>query len=80
MFKNGRGGVAGTGPGAHNVIPDSVELKGTIRALTARKFDHLRERVTEVSPPRLYPLPCDFPEPVFVIFLNHFLFINQEFL
>lgn len=36
------------GPGAHNVIPDSVELKGTIRALTLNKFDHLRDRVSEV--------------------------------
>jgi IAA-amino acid hydrolase len=37
-----------TGPGAANVIPDSVELMGTIRALTQATFDRLRTRVGEV--------------------------------
>ncbi|KAG1676809.1 hypothetical protein FOA52_010318 [Chlamydomonas sp. UWO 241] len=38
-----------TGPGAANVIPDSVELMGTIRALTQATFDRLHTRVEEVA-------------------------------
>jgi len=38
-----------TGVGASNVIPDSVEMLGTIRALTGRHFATLRRRVTEVA-------------------------------
>jgi metal-dependent amidase/aminoacylase/carboxypeptidase family protein len=36
------------GPGAPNVIPDSVELQGTIRALTQATFRRLISRVQEV--------------------------------
>ncbi|MEW5299169.1 MAG: hypothetical protein WDW38_005057 [Sanguina aurantia] len=38
-----------TGPGASNVIPDQVELQGTIRALTAHTFQRLHARVEEVA-------------------------------
>ncbi|KAL6761764.1 hypothetical protein V8C86DRAFT_2531108 [Haematococcus lacustris] len=38
-----------TGPGAANVIPDSVELQGTIRALSLATFERLRRRVAEVA-------------------------------
>jgi IAA-amino acid hydrolase len=38
-----------TGPGASNVIPNSVEMLGTIRALTHARFIDLRQRVTEVA-------------------------------
>eukprot|EP00873_Tetraselmis_striata_P002422 jgi/Tetstr1/422686/TSEL_013484.t1 len=37
-----------TGDGAFNVIPDEVELKGTIRASTNEAFRHLIERTEEV--------------------------------
>ena len=40
------GGCAGVG--APNVIPDSVQLSGTIRALTNTRFGELRTRVVEV--------------------------------
>ena len=35
--------------GASNVIPNSVELLGTIRALTGAHFATLRRRVNEVG-------------------------------
>lgn len=34
------------GPGASNVIPNTVEMLGTIRALTHERFKDLRQRVT----------------------------------
>ncbi|KAK9836327.1 hypothetical protein WJX81_005563 [Elliptochloris bilobata] len=37
-----------TGPGAPNVIPDAVELSGTVRALTAEHFERLKSRVAQV--------------------------------
>lgn len=37
------------GLGAANVIPDTVEMLGTIRALTGQGFASLRRRVTEVA-------------------------------
>ena len=37
------------GAGAPNVIPDQVQLSGTIRALTNKGFGKLRSRVVEVS-------------------------------
>lgn len=37
-----------TGPGAGNVIPDAVELSGTIRALTTEHFARLHSRVAKV--------------------------------
>ncbi|KAK9797378.1 hypothetical protein WJX73_007694 [Symbiochloris irregularis] len=40
--------VFNTGAGAFNVIPDKVQLGGTVRALTREQFDKLRERVREV--------------------------------
>ena len=36
------------GPGAFNIIPDSVELKGTIRSFSKAAFGALRARVTDV--------------------------------
>ena len=36
------------GPGAVNVIPESVQLGGTLRALTKDQLQHLRQRVAEV--------------------------------
>lgn len=38
-----------TGPGAANVIPDSVELQGTIRALNTPTFERLRARLEQVA-------------------------------
>ncbi|KAG2482906.1 hypothetical protein HYH03_018188 [Edaphochlamys debaryana] len=38
-----------TGPGAANVIPESVELVGTIRALTAPTFERLHTRLEQVA-------------------------------
>ena len=38
-----------TGPGASNVIPDSVSLAGTLRALTSDEFESARKRVKEVG-------------------------------
>jgi len=40
------------GPGAPNVIPDAVELSGTIRALTTEHFERLRSRVAQARPPQ----------------------------
>ncbi|BDA48415.1 IAA-amino acid hydrolase ILR1-like 5 [Coccomyxa sp. Obi] len=37
-----------TGEGASNVIPDSVSMAGTLRALTNTHFEHLRNRITQV--------------------------------
>lgn len=37
-----------SGEGASNVIPDSVKLAGTVRALTSEDFEILRKRVDEV--------------------------------
>lgn len=37
-----------TGEGATNVIPDSVALGGTLRSLTLKQFNNLRERITKV--------------------------------
>lgn len=37
-----------TGEGASNVIPDSVSMAGTLRALTNIHFEHLRSRITQV--------------------------------
>ena len=39
------GGPQRPGPGASNVIPSSVEMLGTIRALTHARFADLRKRV-----------------------------------
>ncbi|GLC46738.1 hypothetical protein PLESTF_001786600 [Pleodorina starrii] len=38
-----------TGPGAANVIPDCVELSGTIRALTAPTFERLHRRLEQTA-------------------------------
>ncbi|KAG2430419.1 hypothetical protein HXX76_009944 [Chlamydomonas incerta] len=38
-----------TGAGAANVIPESVELQGTVRALTHATFDRLHRRLEEVA-------------------------------
>ncbi|KAG2448129.1 hypothetical protein HYH02_006714 [Chlamydomonas schloesseri] len=38
-----------TGPGAANVIPEAVELQGTVRALTLATFDRLHRRLEEVA-------------------------------
>ncbi|PNH03210.1 IAA-amino acid hydrolase ILR1-like 1, partial [Tetrabaena socialis] len=38
-----------TGPGAPNVIPDEVELIGTVRALTASTFQRLHVRLEQVA-------------------------------
>ncbi|PNW75781.1 hypothetical protein CHLRE_12g560800v5 [Chlamydomonas reinhardtii] len=38
-----------TGPGAANVIPESVELQGTVRALTQATFERLHRRLEEVA-------------------------------
>jgi hypothetical protein len=40
------------GPGASNVISDSVSMSGTLRALTKKHFEHMRDRVTEVELPK----------------------------
>ncbi|KAI8463294.1 MAG: hypothetical protein J3K34DRAFT_527103 [Monoraphidium minutum] len=37
-----------TGPGAVNVIPESVELQGTLRALSAPTFERLQRRIQDV--------------------------------
>lgn len=37
-----------TGPGAANILPDAVEISGTIRSLSRPAFDQLRQRVTDV--------------------------------
>ena len=42
---------ASAGPGASNVISDSVSMSGTLRALTNKHFEHMRNRVTEVGSP-----------------------------
>ena len=39
------------GPGAPNIIPDAVELSGTVRALTAEHFERLKRRVAQVCSP-----------------------------
>ena len=39
------------GEGASNVIPDSVSMAGTLRALTNSHFVHMRKRVTKVHLP-----------------------------
>lgn len=36
------------GPGASNVIPDSVELQGSVRALTQETFDRLHSRIETI--------------------------------
>jgi metal-dependent amidase/aminoacylase/carboxypeptidase family protein len=36
------------GEGAANIIPERVQLSGTIRAFSAEVFEQLRERVTAV--------------------------------
>ncbi len=46
------------GAGAPNVIPDEVQLSGTIRALTNTRFGQLRSRVVEVSRGSVTPTPC----------------------
>lgn len=46
------------------MIPDSVELKGTIRALSLRQFDHLRERVTEVPPLCIFCVSSTFSKVI----------------
>ena len=38
-----------TGPGASNVIPDTVSLAGTLRALTSDEFERARARVKDVG-------------------------------
>jgi IAA-amino acid hydrolase len=38
-----------TGPGASNVIPEEVEVKGTVRALTQVTFERLHTRLKEVA-------------------------------
>ena len=45
--------LCGAGAGAPNVIPDKVQLSGTIRALTNKRFGELRQRVVEVMPSTL---------------------------
>ncbi|KAL4433432.1 hypothetical protein ABPG77_010285 [Micractinium sp. CCAP 211/92] len=37
-----------TGPGASNILPDSVEISGTIRGFSRPAFAQLRQRVTDV--------------------------------
>ena len=37
------------GEGALNVISDSVELGGTLRALSEEEFSHLVERIEQAS-------------------------------
>jgi metal-dependent amidase/aminoacylase/carboxypeptidase family protein len=37
------------GPGVANVVPDSVELQGTLRALRPETFARLRRRIEEVA-------------------------------
>ncbi len=41
--------ICAAGVGASNVIPNSVELLGTIRALTPSHFGTMRRRVDEVT-------------------------------
>lgn len=36
------------GPGASNILPDSVEISGTIRGFSRPAFAQLRQRVTDV--------------------------------
>lgn len=38
-----------TGAGASNVIPESVELQGTLRALRTDTFERLRTRIRELA-------------------------------
>ena len=58
------------GPGVANVIPESVTLSGTIRALTNAGFVRLRRRVEEVVTATaggerfLTSKPCTLPETV----------------
>ena len=37
------------GPGASNVISDSVSMSGTLRAITTTHFEHMRNRITEAG-------------------------------
>ena len=42
-----------TGFGAPNVIPDAVELSGTVRALTTEHFERLKSRIAQVCTPTM---------------------------
>ena len=37
------------GPGASNVISDSVSMSGTLRAITTSHFERMRDRITEAG-------------------------------
>ena len=57
---------ASAGPGASNVISDSVSMSGTLRALTKKHFEHMRIRVTEVGSPSIELLICASSERSFM--------------
>ena len=57
------------GPGASNVISDSVSMSGTLRAITTKHFEHMRDRITEAgififpTPPFNVPVHMDLAFP-----------------
>lgn len=51
---------------AHNVIPDSVRLEGTMRAMTIEHMDRLKHRIEYCS-----PLPPPTPHFVSIPECNH---------
>lgn len=57
------------GPGASNVISDSVSMSGTLRAITTSHFERMRDRITEAgflilpAPPSNVPMHIYFGVP-----------------
>ena len=59
------------GPGASNVISDSVSMSGTLRAITTSHFERMRDRITEAgfilpAPPSNVPVHIYFGFPTYL--------------
>ena len=67
------------GPGASNVISDSVSMSGTLRAITTSHFEHMRDRITEAgflilpAPPStvIMHIHSDLPENSLCLCFGH---------